>query len=107
MDTFTDDEKHVDVACNASGNQYLLTWQYQYFGSDYGIWAAIAYPNGLISTPFEVTYPGLVEDREYPAIGGGKSSYLVAWEHQRYGDLNLDIHGRLLRYASFLPITIR
>lgn len=107
MDDFSDIQTQVDVSCNAIGNKYLLAWQYQYVNNEYGIWGRIAYPNEEMSNKFEIVTPGWIDGRQYAAIGGGKSTYLVAWEHERFADGNIDIHGKLLRYASFLPITIR
>ena len=107
MDDFSDMQIQVDVSCNYIGNKYQLAWEYQYVNNEYGVWGRIAYPNEEMSNKFEISPPGWIDGRHQPAIGGGRSTYLVAWEQERFPDGNLDIHGKLLRYASFLPITIR
>jgi hypothetical protein len=98
-------QAEVDVSCNASRQTYLLAWHDQYaVPLQYGIWARIAYPDENMEPEFVVVPPGSSQNRLHPAIGGGYSTYLVAWEHQRDGGTNSDIHGRLLRYTMFLPL---
>ena len=101
IDDTTSPELNVDISCNASGRQYLLAWQTRYVNLKYGIWARIAFPNEMLEPQFPVVHSNSTQNREYPAIGGGWSSYLVAWEHE---DATRDIHGRLLRNITFLPI---
>jgi hypothetical protein len=40
-------------------------------------------------------------------VAGGRTGFLVAWEHQRDGTGNRDIHGRLVQYALHLPLVLR
>ncbi len=98
---------NADVACNAGGGSYLIVWQDKYVGGEYGIWGRQAYPSESMDADFEVYGPRHNADRQYPAIAGGRVSYLVAWEHDRDGGTNLDIYGRLLRHAIYLPLVIR
>ncbi len=97
-------QTQVDVAADASGQRYLLAWQDQYTNLKYGVWARGAYPDESMPPDFEVIPPDSGADREFPAIAGGRTSYLVAWEHQRSAGGNRDIHGRLLRYVAYLPL---
>lgn len=96
-------DTEVDVSCNASGNRYLLAWQSGQGDPNTGIWASIAYPNEVLDWPFNVVDRGASESRQYPAIGGGRTNSLVAWEHTRVGG-NLDIHGQLVGYSAFMPL---
>jgi hypothetical protein len=76
-------------------------------GGEYGIWASLAYPNEWMDPDFELVGPRSAADREFPAVAGGKSTFLAAWEHDRDGGGNLDIHGRLLGYWVNLPMIKR
>ncbi|HSB66414.1 MAG TPA: hypothetical protein VLD65_07535 [Anaerolineales bacterium] len=105
IDDTTSPELNVAIACNRAGKQYMLVWQTQYVSQLNGIWARKAFPDGSLGDPFAVRVPNNL-NCEYPAISAGSSSYLVAWEHQNLGQTR-DIHGRLLRYTIFLPITLR
>jgi hypothetical protein len=87
---------NVDIACDANLRKYLLLWQDRYVGGEYGIWARFAYPSEFLDPDFEVVGPRSAADREYPAIAGGRTAFLTAWEHDRDGGTNLDIHGRLV-----------
>jgi hypothetical protein len=98
---------NVDVDCNFAGNRYLLAWQIQYASSKYGIWARSAWPYQSLGPQFAVRPPGFVTDRVFPAVAGGRTGFLVAWEHQRDTDGNRDIHGRLVQYALWLPLVVR
>jgi hypothetical protein len=108
IDDTTSPELNVDVDCNLAGNRYLLAWQTRYANPiEYGIWARTAWPNGSLDPPFGVRPPGPTTDREYPAVTGGRTGFLVAWEHQRDAGGNRDIHGRLVQYALHLPLVLR
>ena len=96
--------QEVDVDCDASGQKYMLTWQVLFVNPVFAIFARQVYPNGSTGPEFGVVNPGPTSGRQYPAVAGGQSSYLVVWEHIREAVGNLDIHGRLLRYANFLPV---
>jgi hypothetical protein len=99
-------ETQVDVSCNADGQHYLLAWQSGHGNPIAGVWARVAYPTGAWGPTFNVVLPGASESRGYPAIGGGRSNFLVTWEHQRIGG-NLDIHGQLVGYGVYLPLLER
>ncbi len=103
----TSPQKEAEVACDSLGKRYLLAWQDQYVGSEYGIWARLAYPDGSQGPEFELVGPRSAADRQFPALGGGRSTFFAAWEHDRDGGANIDIHGRLLRYAVYLPMTAK
>ena len=108
IDDTTSPELNVDVDCNLAGDRYLLAWQTRYANpTHYAIWARNAWPNENLPPQFLVKLPGSTTDREYPAVAGGRTGYLVAWEHQRDSDGNRDIHGRLLQYALHLPMVLR
>jgi hypothetical protein len=95
---------NVDVACNAFGDRYLLAYQNLYVGGDYGIWARTAFPNFSLGPEFEVIGPHQDADREFAAIGGGSSNFLMAWEHDRDFGVNKDIYGRIIGYSLNLPL---
>ena len=100
----TSPQLYADVACNAGGEKYLLIWQDKYVGGEYGIWARLAYPDETLEPEFEVVGPRSAADRQFPAVAGGYSTFMTAWEHDRDGGTNLDIHGRLLGYVVYLPL---
>jgi len=104
MDDTTSPEMEVDVSCNLGGDRYLLAWQTRYTSLRCGIWARIANPSETLPPQFVVIHPGAAASREYPAVAGGRSSYLVAWEHMRDNGSSRDIHGRLVGYAVCLPL---
>ena len=84
--------------------EYLLAWQSRYVGGEYGIWARKAYPYEILDAAFEMMGPRSLADRQYPAVAGGKGGYLTAWEHDRDGGTNVDIHGRVLGHFVYLPV---
>jgi len=94
---------NVDVACDFGGNGYLLAWQGKYVGGEYGIWARQASASGSLGPEFEVYGPRAAADREHPAVAGGYSNFMTAWEHDRDNG-NIDICGRLLGYYVFQPL---
>lgn len=97
-------EINVDVGCNASGKYYMLAWQSMYISSKYGILGRLAYSDESFGTTIEIMPASWNETRTFAAVGGASSSSLVAWEHQRTGGTNFDIHGRLLLNALYLPV---
>jgi len=108
IDDSTSPEREADVACNQAGNQYLVAWQTRYTNLKYGIWGRLVHPNETMDAGFGIVAPGSVTDRTQPAIAGGYTNYLVAWEHQRDGTSYQDIHGRLVTpYTVFLPLVIK
>ncbi len=104
IDDTTSPERNADIACDSLGKKYLLAWQSRYTNLIFGIWARLAYPNEFLPAQFEMAVPGYLADRQYPAVGGGRSSFLTAWEHDRDGGTNVDIHGRVLSYSLYMPI---
>jgi hypothetical protein len=107
IDDTTSPELNVDVDCNLAGNRYLLTWQSRYTNERYGIVARTARSDGSLGPVLEVRPPEVPRHREYPAVAGGRTGFLVAWEHERESDGNRDIHGRLVQYALYLPLVRR
>jgi hypothetical protein len=108
IDDTTSPELNVDVDCNLAGDRYLLAWKTRYANPvKYGIWARFAWPNESLGPQFGVRPPGTSADREYPAVAGGRTGFLVAWEHQRDIGGNRDIHGRLVQYTVRLPLLLR
>ncbi|HPH97402.1 MAG TPA: hypothetical protein PKW33_21810 [Anaerolineaceae bacterium] len=97
---------NADVACNFQGNKYLAAWQDQYAGGYFGIWARYVYPDGSMEAEFGIVQPGYQAHREYPAVSGGKTNFLVSWEHIRDGG-NRDVHGRLMGYFLFMPFVTK
>lgn len=108
VDDTTSPEMNAVVSCNQGGRQFLIAWQTRYVNLHYGIWARLAYPDESMDPAFGLVHPGPSTDRAYPAVGGGASLYLVAWEHGRDGTSYQDIHGRLVApWMLFLPLVIR
>ena len=98
---------YPDIACDAFGKQYLLTWSNHYLDGESGIWARFAYPNGTLDPEFEVVGPKYHESRVNGAVMGGRRNFLTAWEHVKDGGASLDIHGRLIGYFLYLPLVIK
>jgi hypothetical protein len=108
VDDTTAPEKQANVTCNDGGRQYLITWQTMYSDGYYGIWSRLAFPNESMGDSFGLVQSGNLADRTYPAAAGGKTNYLVVWEHQRDGTSYQDIHGRLVTVNKvFLPMGLR
>lgn len=100
----TNPQLSVDLACNADGDGYLIAWQDKYVGGEYSVWARLAFPNWSLGPDFEVVGPRDDADREFPGVAGGKSNYLVAWEHDRDFGVNKDIYGRIIGYMIYMPL---
>jgi hypothetical protein len=105
VDDTTAPEKEADVACSQGGQRYLIVWQTMYSDGYYGVWGRVAYPDESMDEQFGLVASGNAADRTFPAVAGGKVSYLTAWEHIRDGTSYQDIHGRLVMLNDlFLPI---
>ena len=71
----------VDMSCDAAGQQYLLAWEDVYAGGAVGIWARIVHPDETMEPDFAIVQPDTNRDRTEPAVAGGATNYLIAWEH--------------------------
>jgi len=103
-------EIEPDIACNMSGQEYLVAWQQQYsnVSGPYGVWGRQVYPDKTMGAAYGIVAGATGTDRTNPAAAGGYVNYLTAWEHDRAGASYQDIHGRLLvPHAVFLPLVIR
>jgi len=101
-------DREPDVACNLAGNQYLVAWQQMYTSAKYGIMGRLVHPDETMDADFVIVDASWTADRTQPAIAGGFTNYLVAWEHQRDGTSYQDIYGRLVTpYTVFLPLVVR
>ena len=105
-------EVEPDIACNLNGRQYLVVWQEQYSSAvgPYGVWGRLVYPDRSMGAAFGIIAPigGITAEFTNPAVAGGHTNYLVAWEHDRAGTSYQDIHGQLISpYAVFLPLVVR
>ncbi len=104
----TSPDREPDVACNQAGQQYLVAWQQMYTSAKYGIMGRLVHPNETMDADFVIVDASWTAGRTQPAIAGGYTNYLVAWEHQRDGTSYQDIHGRLITpYKVFLPLVIK
>jgi hypothetical protein len=100
------DQEEADVACNMSGRQYMVSWQEKI--ATYGISGRLVFPDKTMPSGFQIVPPGSAPGHTDPAVAGGYTNYLVAWEHQRSGTSYRDIHGRLITpHAVFVPLVIR
>ncbi len=100
-------ELYADTACNTSLSKYVIAWQDQSGSGVLGIRARVADRYETLEPDFEVAGPGATENRAAPAVAGGDTTFLTAWEHDRDGGGNVDIHGRLLGYFAYLPALMR
>ena len=104
----TSPDREPDVACNQAGNQYLVAWQQMYTSAKYGIIGRLVHPDETMDAAFVIVDASWTKNRTQPAIAGGSTNYLVAWEHERDGTAYQDIHGRLITpYTVFLPLVLR
>jgi len=104
----TSPDREPDVACNQAGNQYLVAWQPMYMSAKYGIIGRLVHPDETMDAAFVIVDASWTKNRTQPAIAGGSTNYLVAWEHERDGTAYQDIHGRLITpYTVFLPLVLR
>lgn len=103
-------EVNPDVACNMSGNQYLVAWQQQYSNltGPFGVWGRLVFPDNTMEPEFGIISGVTGSNRTTPAVAGAYTNYLVAWEHDRAGTSYQDIHGRLIwPHAVFLPMVLK
>ncbi len=102
-----------DLTCNWAGTEYLVVWQDQAATPpgapfEYGIWGKEIRTDQTRTNPFPIIATWGGKNREVPAAAGGKTSFLVAWEHQRNDDPSYrDIWGTILTNAAFLPVIKR
>ena len=100
------DQGNADVACDESGQEYLVTWQETL--TQTGVSGRMISPNKTMGPGFQIVPPGPPPGHVTPAVGGGESNYLVVWSHQRGTTAFRDIHGRLITpYTAFLPLVRR
>jgi hypothetical protein len=108
IDDTTSPETQPDVACDASGRNFLVAYAQRWTSTYYGISARKVYPNASMETAFVITPPGNHADRTKPAVVHGPSNFLVAWENIRDSTTIQDIHARLVAfYAQYLPVNPR
>jgi hypothetical protein len=94
VDDTTAPEREADVSCDTAGRQYLLAWQTMYNTGYYGVWGRIAYPDETMEAAFGIVQPSPSHNRTEPAVGGGRGTFLTAWEHETGFIVNRDVHGR-------------
>jgi hypothetical protein len=95
--------EEADVTCNQGGTAYLVSWQDQYNNSEYGIWSRLVYPDYSQGLSFTVMGANGTGNRKNPAVAGGSSNFLTAWEQDRSS--YKDVHGRLITVGIvFLPV---
>lgn len=93
-------EQFVELDCLDDGSEYLLAFEFQYNTGDFGIGGRRVDEAGAIRTWFYLR--GLSGDETgmtyHPAVAGGRTGWLVAWEHLRQSpEPNyLDIHARVV-----------
>ena len=108
VDATTSPDEEPDVACDMSGQQYLIAWQTRYTNLKYGIWGRLAHPDESMDPSFAIVEPYATANRMDLVVAGGYTNYLVAWEHERAGTSYQDIHGRLITpHALFMPLVAR
>jgi hypothetical protein len=108
IDDATGQEREADVACNDAGNQYQIVWQKEYTNAKYGVWGRLMQPDGAQRLHDVLIPASSAGGRTEPAVAGGHTTYLTAWEHARDGTAYQDIHGRLASpEVLFLPLIRR
>lgn len=99
-----------DLSCDHRGLGYLAVWELQFSNltGPLGVQGRLVNTNGTMQEPFQIVSPiaGSGQDRTTPAVAGGSSGFLVAWEHVRDVDPSFqDIHGRLIAaHSLYLPL---
>jgi len=86
----------VDTSCDAAGEQYLAAWQDFYVSGQYGVWARVVHPDESMEPSFGIRQPDMNFERTEPVVGGGATTFLVAWEHDTGFIPNRDIWGGLI-----------
>ncbi len=113
IESSTANQLEPDLTCNWAGTEYLVVWQDQAVTApgdpfEYGIWGKQIRTNQTLSYPFPIIATWGGKNREVPVAAGGKTSYLVAWEHLRNAEPGYrDIWGAILSNATYLPIIKR
>lgn len=108
IDDATGNERKADVACNYGGNQYQIAWQKEYTNGKYGIWSRLLQPDGTLCAHDVLVPASSGGGRTAPAVTGGHTTYLTAWEHEREGTAYQDIHGRIATpHVLFTPLVRR
>ncbi len=98
IDDTTALEEAVELSCDATGQEYFLAWQTLYAAIQpaFGIWGRVAHPDEVLDPSFAIVQPGLNFGRTEPAVGGGETKFLIAWEHDTGFIPNRNIWGLLV-----------
>ena len=108
VDQTTSPEEEVDVSCDLSGYRYFLTWQSRYVNLKYGIIGRLAYPAEFMGAAAEIKLPSQLSSRKHPAVAGGSTNYLIAWESERDNASEQDLIGRFYTpYRLQLPLVVK
>jgi hypothetical protein len=96
----TGNETEAAVACLAGGQEYLLAWRQEWFGSIYGLAARRVSSAKVYHPAFDLVVPDtdLDRDNSVPATAGGAAGWLVVWEKERSAGPSAwhDIHARVV-----------
>jgi hypothetical protein len=108
------DDLHPDIACDLSGQRYLIAWEEPYLvqgaGVVSGIGGRIIQPNVQTSPEFIIKQVTDKNERANPALAGGATTWLTAWEHEVPATLPsfYQIHiKRVSPYAQFQPVVTK
>ena len=103
-------ERNPSVACNPGAQHYFVVWEEQYsnLSGPYGVSGRLIRTDGSFEADVVIVGPYTDTDRTQPDVAAGPPGYLTVWEHDRYGTVFQDIHGRLVwPDVVYLPLVMR
>jgi hypothetical protein len=95
---YSGDELNVEIACRFGDIDYLLVFETEWGDATFGIAGKRIRATKVTRPGFDVRAPNAGETglAHNPAVAGGRTGWLVAWEHKRQGSPYSDIHGRVV-----------
>lgn len=91
----TADELEPSVDCLHGGIDYLVAYRQEWAGGSDGISARRLAATHALADEFVVIPPPASGWSSHPAVAGGRSGWLIVWEHLRPEGSYLDIHARV------------
>ena len=106
IEATTAPEENPDAACDWLGHQYMIAWQSMYTSGKYGIIGGFASPTGPQERGFVLASASWTAGRTEPVVAGGRSGFLVAWEHERDGTSYQDVYGRIVSAQAAIASSV-